>query len=130
MSSAIRSASSSVILLPETAASRRNGRNRCSSRTGSISSREMETRTSFSVDSMVIIRVDFTKKGVDAVAVYCRLRGTAAWVKIGTDSGSPYYDTAPPANANVPEVREYMGMGVLDDVEIGLPRDIVSITLS
>lgn len=76
------------------------------------------------------IRVDFTKKGVDAVAVYCRLRGTAAWNKIGTDSGSPYYDTAPLANPNVPEVREYMGMGVLDDVEIGLPSDIVSITLS
>lgn len=76
------------------------------------------------------IRVEFAKKGVDAMAVYCRLRGTVAWTKIGTDSGSPYYDTKPLANANVPEVREYLAMGVIDDVEIGLPSDIVSITLS
>jgi hypothetical protein len=77
-----------------------------------------------------IIRVDFTKKGVDAVAVYCRLRGTAAWTKIGTDSGSPYFDTKPLANPNVPEVREYMGMGVVNDEEVGQSSDIVSITLS
>ena len=76
------------------------------------------------------IRLDFTKKGVDAVAVRCRQRGTAAWTKIGTDSGSPYYDTAPLASPNMPEVREYMGMGVIDDIEIGLPSDIVSVTLS
>lgn len=76
------------------------------------------------------IRIEFTKGGADAVAVYCRLRGTAAWTKIGTDSSSPYFDTKPLANPNVPEVREYMGMGVIDDEEIGLPSDIVSVTLS
>lgn len=73
------------------------------------------------------IRVDFTKGGCDSVAVYCRLRGTQGWTKLGTDSRSPYYDTNPLANPTVPETREYMGMGVLDDVEIGLPSDIVSI---
>lgn len=73
------------------------------------------------------IRVDFTKEKCDSVAVYCRLRGTQGWTKLGTDSRSPYYDTAPLANPNVPETREYMGMGVIDDVEIGLPSDIVSI---
>jgi hypothetical protein len=30
----------------------------------------------------------------------------------------------------VPEVREYMAIGVIDDVEIGVPSDIVQITLS
>lgn len=73
------------------------------------------------------IRVDFTKSACDSVAIYCRLRGTQGWTKLGTDSRSPYYDTAPLANPNVPETREYMGMGVIDDVEIGLPSDIVSI---
>lgn len=73
------------------------------------------------------IRVDFTKEECDSVAVYCRLRGTSAWTKLGNDSRSPYYDTNPLANPNVPETREYMAMGVIDDVEIGVPSDIVSI---
>jgi hypothetical protein len=76
------------------------------------------------------IRVDFTKEGCDSVAVYCRPRGTAEWTKLGNDSRSPYYDTKPLANPNVPEVREYMAIGVIDDVEIGVPSDIVQITLS
>ncbi len=76
------------------------------------------------------IRVDFTKEGCDSVAVYCRPRGTAEWTKLGNDSRSPYYDTKPLANPNVPEVREYIGIGVIDDLEIGVPSDIVQITLS
>jgi len=73
------------------------------------------------------IRVDFSKGKCDCLVIYCRLRGTAAWTKLGTDSSSPYYDTNPLATPNVPEVREYMGMGMIDDIEIGLPSDIVSI---
>jgi hypothetical protein len=73
------------------------------------------------------IRIDFTKDECDSVAVYCRLRGTAAWTKLGLDSRSPYYDTNPLANPAIPETREYMLMGVIDDLEIGLPSDIVSI---
>lgn len=73
------------------------------------------------------IRVDFTKDECDSIAVYCRLRGTSAWTLLGTDTRSPYYDTNPLANPNVPEVREYMGMGVIDNEEIGVPSDIVSI---
>lgn len=73
------------------------------------------------------IRVDFIKGECDSIAIYCRLRGTAAWTKLGTDSRSPYFDTAPLANANAPETREYQGIGVIDDLEIGLPSDIVSI---
>jgi len=73
------------------------------------------------------IRVDFTKDECDSIAIYCRLRGTAAWTLLGTDTRSPYYDTNPLANPNVPEVREYMGIGVIDNEEIGVPSDIVSI---
>lgn len=76
------------------------------------------------------IRVDFTKGECDGVAVYCRLRGTMGWTRLGTDNFSPYYDTNPLSNPAVPEVREYMGRGVIDDVEIGLDSDIVSLTLS
>ena len=73
------------------------------------------------------IRVDFIKDECDSLAVYCRLRGTSTWTKLGLDTRSPYFDTNPLANPNVPEVREYMAMGVIDDIEIGLPSDIVSI---
>lgn len=73
------------------------------------------------------VRVDFTKGGVDAVNVYCRLRGTLGWRKLGLDSSSPYYDTEPLATAGVAETREYIARGVLDDQEIGLDSDIASI---
>ncbi|MCB1091588.1 MAG: hypothetical protein KDL87_08655 [Verrucomicrobiae bacterium] len=76
------------------------------------------------------IRVDFVKSDCDGVAIYCRLRGTPGWTRLGTDTYSPYYDTNPLANPAVPEVREYMGRGVIDDIEIGLDSDIVSLTLS
>jgi len=76
------------------------------------------------------IKIEFVKGRVDAVAVYCRPRGTSAWTRLIADTGSPYYDTAPLANPAVPEVREYKAMGVIDNVEVGLASDIVSITLS
>lgn len=73
------------------------------------------------------IRVDFTKGGFDAVAVYCRLRGSAGWTRLGTDAFSPYYDTNPLANPATPETREYQLRGMIDDEEVGPASDIVSI---
>jgi hypothetical protein len=76
------------------------------------------------------VRVDFTKGECDSVAVYCRVRGTIGWTKLGIDTDSPYFDTKPLANPNVPEVREYMARGVIEDAEIGIESDIVSIALA
>lgn len=76
------------------------------------------------------VRVDFTKGECDSVAVYCRVRGTLGWTKLGIDTDSPYFDTKPLANPAVPEVREYMARGVIDDMEIGIESDIVSIALA
>lgn len=76
------------------------------------------------------IKIDFNRRGADGVAVYCRLRGTATWRKIGSDTNPPYFDTAPLAQPNVPEVREYMARGMINDNEIGLDSDIVSITFA
>lgn len=53
-----------------------------------------------------------------------------AWRRIGTDTSSPYYDTAPLAQAGVAEVREYMARGLVNDVEIGIASDIVSIAFA
>ena len=75
-----------------------------------------------------VVKVAFTKKGVDGVAIYTRLRGTAAWRKLAMDTLSPYFDNSPLAQAGVAEAREYMGRGVLHDQEIGVDSDIVAIT--
>ena len=52
------------------------------------------------------IRLDWKKRGVDAVAVYCRVAGTLAFKKIGMDTVSPYLDARPLMTPGVPEVRE------------------------
>jgi hypothetical protein len=75
-----------------------------------------------------VVKVAFTKKGVDGVAIYTRLRGTLGWRKVAMDSVSPYFDNSPLAQTGVAETREYMGRGVLNDREIGVDSDIVTIT--
>jgi hypothetical protein len=72
-----------------------------------------------------LITLDFKKKGVDALAIYGRLRGTLGWTKLGVDTSSPYVDGRPLAVAGVAEAREYMARGMMDDDEIGLESDVV-----
>lgn len=75
-----------------------------------------------------LITLEFKKKGVDALVIYGRLRGTLGWTKLGVDTSSPYIDGRPLTTPGVPEIREYMARGMMDDEEIGLESDIVSIT--
>ncbi len=75
-----------------------------------------------------VIKIAFTKKGVDSMAIYSRLRGTSAWNKLAVETTSPYFDSSPLAAPGVAEAREYMARGVLSDEEIGLTSDIASIT--
>lgn len=74
------------------------------------------------------IRIDWKKKGVQFVHIYSRLAGQTQWTLIGTDSSSPYIDGRPLANPAVPETREYMIRGVIEDQEIGLDSDVQSVT--
>ena len=73
------------------------------------------------------IVVGFKKNGADGVAVYSRLRGNQGWTRLGIDMTTPYYDTRPLAQPGVAETREYMARGIVDDEEIGVDSDIVSI---
>lgn len=75
------------------------------------------------------ITIGFLKKGVDALAIYCRPRGTTQWTRIGIDTESPFLDSKPVAAPGTPEVREYMARGMLGDVEIGLDSDIVPLAV-
>jgi hypothetical protein len=75
-----------------------------------------------------LITLDFKKRGVDGLVIYARLRGTQGWTKLGIDTSSPYIDGRPLAVAGVAETREYMARGMIDDQEVGLESDIVSLT--
>ena len=76
------------------------------------------------------VRLDFTKKGVEGVAVYARLHTAAAWKKAGSCNHSPFIDNTPLTQAGVPEQREYMARGLVNDVEIGQDSDSVKITFA
>ena len=76
------------------------------------------------------VQVNFTKKGVEGVAVYSRLIGAANWKKAGSANHSPFIDHTPLAAAGVPEQRQYMARGVVNDAEIGQDSDAVSVTVA
>jgi hypothetical protein len=67
--------------------------------------------------------------GAYGVHIYSRLAGQTVWVRIGTDTSSPYIDGRELAQPRVPETREYMLRGIdIVDREIGVDSDIQSIT--
>ncbi|MEI7733151.1 MAG: hypothetical protein WCO56_26500 [Verrucomicrobiota bacterium] len=74
------------------------------------------------------IRIGFAKRGVTGLAIYMRLRGVAEWRKLGVDTRAPFWDGTPLAQPGVPEVREYMARGLVNDDEVGVESDIVSVT--
>ncbi|MEI6197019.1 MAG: hypothetical protein WCS42_22110 [Verrucomicrobiota bacterium] len=76
------------------------------------------------------VKLAFTKKGVEGVAIYSRLHTAATWKKVGSCNHSPFIDNTPLTQAGVPEQREYMGRGLVNDVEIGLDSDSVNITFA
>jgi hypothetical protein len=76
------------------------------------------------------VRITFKKLGVDGLNIYERLKGQTTWKKLSFDSNSPYDDHTELVVAGTPEVREYRAIGVIDDEEIGLPSDIVSVTFA
>lgn len=76
------------------------------------------------------VRIGFKKLGVDGLNIYSRLKGQTTWKKLTFDTNSPYDDHTELAVAGAAEVREYRAIGVIDDIEIGLPSDIVSATFA
>lgn len=92
------------------------------------------------------VTIKFTKGGVDGVAIYSRVTsGTGVptpspspspvpapsgqFVKIAVDYHSPYVDNRPLAVEGQPELREYYLRGILSDQEIGLPGDVIRVTV-
>ena len=74
--------------------------------------------------------IKFTKSQTEGVNLYARLRGEPGWTFLARDTFSPYVDNRPLATAGTAETREYKARGVIDDAEIGLDSDIVSVVFS
>lgn len=74
-----------------------------------------------------VIRISFKKKGSDGVNIYKRRKGTAQWHFLARDTRSPYDDHIELENPAQPEHYEYRLFGVIDDVEIGQPSQILEV---
>jgi hypothetical protein len=72
------------------------------------------------------VRIEGNKPGFEAVNLYMRRKGEPEWTQIALRKRRfPVYDETPPVNAGVPEIREYLCRGVVDDEETGLPSLVV-----
>ena len=96
-----------------------------------------------------VVTVKFTKKGVQGQNIYSKVTtgvstvptppGTpgappsaatlSQFTKLAFDSSSPYIDNRELAVTGQPELREYYLRGVLDDVEIGVPSDVIRVVV-
>ncbi|MBK7873418.1 MAG: hypothetical protein IPJ74_23515 [Saprospiraceae bacterium] len=74
-----------------------------------------------------MVRIKFQKKGIDGVNVYRRRKGEAEWQFRARDNNSPYEERIQLENPAQPEHWEYRLIGVIKDVEIGQPSDVVEV---
>ena len=64
------------------------------------------------------------KPGYEAVNIYSRKKGETTWKLIAVRKRKfPFYDETPLAVPTIPELREYMAIGVINDEEIGHPSE-------
>lgn len=74
------------------------------------------------------VRIDGNKPGFESVNGYWRRKGDVAWKPLVIRKRKfPIYDENPLLTPGVPEIREYMFRGVVDDEEIGVPSEIKEI---
>jgi hypothetical protein len=76
------------------------------------------------------VKISFNKRGTQAVSVYSRIKGANNWVHVGYGVTSPFIDQRPLAQANTPEVREYMVVCVHKMQEVGLQSGIEEIVFA
>ncbi|MFI5218502.1 MAG: hypothetical protein ACHQNT_03355 [Bacteroidia bacterium] len=73
------------------------------------------------------VKLDFAKKGVQGIKFFSRNKGAPVWEFLALDTRTPYVDTRPLADPSKPETREYMGVGVINDEQVGQQSDIVTV---
>lgn len=78
------------------------------------------------------VLVRFKKKGVDGMAIYCRVtidQTETAFEKVGIASSSPFTDTTPLRHPYRPEKRDYLLRGIINDKEIGHESQIMRVVV-
>ena len=74
------------------------------------------------------IRISFGRKhNVDAMNIYSRIGGSGEFVFTATAPKSPWLDERPNKTAGVTELREFYGMPVSNNKEVGKPSDVVAV---
>jgi hypothetical protein len=74
-----------------------------------------------------MVRIKFQKKGVDGINIYYRRKGEVVWRFLARDTRSPYEYRIKLEDPSQPEHWEYRAFGVVKDVEIGQPSDVVEV---
>ena len=69
------------------------------------------------------VRVRIKRNGAESVNLYMRRTGQLNWTLICRVERASCEDKTPLANAALPEVREYIVVAVINDVEVGVPSD-------
>lgn len=74
------------------------------------------------------VSISFSRKqGIFGINVYSRLKGQQEWQFVGVAKSGPLIDDTPLAEADKPEMREYMARGYDGIDEVGYASDIVTI---
>ncbi len=72
------------------------------------------------------IRLSWVRGQAQMMKLFMRLKGQTEWKVLTISTSSFFDDRTPLAQPNVPEIREYMVCGCINDQEVGNPSDIVS----
>lgn len=80
-------------------------------------------------DGLFTATVKFKKGGFSGVEVWSQRAGETTWVRIATDSYSPYVDNRPPLVAGQPEERRYRLRYLQLDEPVGEFSDVMSVVV-
>ena len=75
------------------------------------------------------VRILWTRGSLDGVRIESRLAGETEWNPIGIDMRPPFDDPRPLSRPGVPELREYRLIGLHNDQDVGVPSDVIRVTI-
>lgn len=71
-------------------------------------------------------RLSWVRGEAQVMKLFTRPKGQTSWNVLTISTSTFFDDRTPLAQPNVPEIREYMVCGCINDQEVGNPSDIVS----
>lgn len=80
------------------------------------------------VDGEKVI-IEFGKEYSDGIKLMSMRGDETEFTFLSNDTYSPYFDTRPKLDSKKPESRKYQAWFILDDEVVGVPSDIVTVTV-